>query len=152
MKRVRQGRIAAFPSIAGGLALGLAGFAGQTGGPAAAAVPDDKRPAAAAQPDIVMVLMDDFSMELLETMPEAQKMIDDGASYSQSFVIDSLCCPSRTATFTGQTPSQNGVLTNTPNDPDNPIGGWAAYEKYGNPDRAFNVSLQKAGYHTGFVG
>ena len=32
------------------------------------------------------------------------------------------------------------------------LGGWPAYDTNGNPERAFNVRLQQAGYHTGFVG
>ena len=41
-----------------------------------------------------------------------------GRAYENAFVIDSLCCPSRAALFTGQTPHQTRVRTNTPNDPE----------------------------------
>ena len=104
------------------------------------------------RPNIVLILMDDFSLELLNTMPQAQQLAADGAAYENSFVIDSLCCSSRSALLTGQTPHQTGVLTNTPNDPDNPIGGWRAFEQYGNIEKQFSVTLQNAGYTTGFVG
>ena len=109
-------------------------------------------PAADDRPNIVLVLMDDFSLELLATMPEAQRMKAEGASYANAFVIDSLCCPSRASVFTGQAPHHTGVLTNTPNDPDTPIGGYAAFTKYGNQDKQFSLALQDAGYTTGFVG
>jgi arylsulfatase A-like enzyme len=79
-------------------------------------------------------------------------MRTDGAYYENAFVIDSLCCPSRAALFTGQTPHQTGVLTNTANDPTNPIGGWVAFEQYGNLERSFNVPLHDSGYTTGFIG
>ena len=104
------------------------------------------------RPDLVLILMDDFSLELLETMPEAKRLARAGASFENAFVIDSLCCPSRASIFTGQAPHQTGVLTNTPNDPDNPIGGYEAFAQYGNAERSFNVALENSGYTTGFVG
>ena len=111
-------------------------------------VPADVDP----RPDVVFVLMDDFSLELLATMPEAQRLKADGASYDNAFVVDSLCCPSRASIFTGQAPHQTGVLTNTPNDYGQPIGGFEAFVQYGNLEKSFNVALQASGYTTGFIG
>ena len=132
-------------------ALGLIGgiaqtASGGTSAPQRLAAANDNRP------NIVLILMDDFSLELLATMPQAQQMKQEGAAYRNAFVIDSLCCPSRTSLFTGQAPHQTGVLTNTPNDPDEPIGGYEAFAKYGNAERSFNVALERSGYTTGFVG
>lgn len=105
------------------------------------------------RPNIVLVLMDDFSRDLLPTMRSAARMQRQGASYSHSFVVDSLCCVSRSALFTGQYPRQNGVLTNVSGEiPGEPYGGFTAFEEYGNPQRSFNVRLQRSGYTTGFVG
>jgi len=114
--------------------------------PLAAPVPAGKRPS------IVLILMDDFSTELLATMPNAQKMRRQGATYRNAFVVDSLCCPSRAALFTGETPHQTHVLTNTVNDPDHPVGGYQAFAAYGNLKRSFNVTLRNHGYTTGFIG
>ncbi len=123
------------------------------GVPAASTTPTAQSAAAKQhRPDMVLILMDDFSLELLETMPEAQRLAREGASFENAFVIDSLCCPSRASIFTGQAPHQTGVLTNTPNDPDNPIGGYEAFAQYGNAERSFNVALEDSGYTTGFVG
>ena len=107
---------------------------------------------AAQRPDIVLILMDDFSTELLRSMPQAQRMKREGAFYHNAFVVDSLCCPSRSALLTGQTPHQTGVLTNTPNSADQPIGGYPAFVANGNARRSFNLKLQQSGYTTGFVG
>ena len=104
------------------------------------------------RPNMVLILMDDFSLELLRTMPEAAKMAAEGATYKNSFVIDSLCCPSRAALLTGQTPHHTKVLTNTENDPEHPVGGWSAFKRYGNVEKQFSLGLQEAGYTTGFVG
>ncbi|MFD7077547.1 sulfatase-like hydrolase/transferase [Nocardioides sp. NPDC059952] len=104
------------------------------------------------RPNMVLILMDDFSLELLRTMPEATRMAAEGATYQNSFVIDSLCCPSRAALLTGQTPHHTKVLTNTQNDPEHPVGGWSAFQRYGNVEKQFSIGLQEAGYTTGFVG
>lgn len=106
------------------------------------------------QPNIVFVLMDDFSMDLLPTMRSALAMRRAGASYDHSFVIDSLCCVSRASILTGQYPHQTGVRTNHADvtEKTGPMGGYAAFAAYGNDERSFAVRLQEAGYTTGFVG
>src|SRR5688572_3462677 len=76
--------------------------------PSAPAAPVPEAPPG-GRPNIVLVLMDDFSLELLATMPEAQRMVAEGASYRNAFVVDSLCCPSRAAILTGQAPHHTGV-------------------------------------------
>lgn len=108
--------------------------------------------APAARPNVVLVVMDDFSMDLLPTMRSARTMARRGASYPYSFVVDSLCCVSRASTFTGQYPHQTGVLTNTSAGSSSGLGGWAAFTAGGNPQRSVGVALQRAGYTTGFVG
>ncbi len=114
----------------------------------------DLQPAAsrAGRPNIVVVMLDDFSMDLVQTMRSVQRMRKAGASYRHAFVVDSLCCVSRSSFFTGQYPHQTGVRTNTSNHGASMLGGWPAYDTHGNPERAFNVRLQQAGYTTGFVG
>ena len=114
----------------------------------------DLEPAAgrAARPNIVVVMLDDFSMDLVQTMRSVQRMRKAGASYPHAFVTDSLCCVSRSSFFTGQYPHQTGVRTNTSNKGTSMLGGWPAFDTHGNPERAFNVRLQQAGYTTGFVG
>ena len=77
--------------------------------------------------------MDDFSLELLATMPQARRMRADGATYRNAHVVDSLCCPSRASIFTGRPPHQTGVLTNVPNDSANPIGGYRAFTRNAMP-------------------
>ena len=108
--------------------------------------------ARAKRPNVVVVMLDDFSTDLVQTMRSVQRMRKAGASYPHSFVTDSLCCVSRSSFFTGQYPHQTGVRTNTSNRGTSTLGGWPAYDVNGNPERAFNVRLQEAGYTTGFVG
>lgn len=114
--------------------------------PAAEVAPSDDRP------NIVFILMDDASTELLATMPNAQAMRAEGAHYRDSYVVDSLCCPSRAALLTGQAPHQTGVLVNTPGTGSDPIGGYDAFVAHANEPKQFSVALQDDGYVTGFVG
>ena len=120
--------------------------------PAVGAVRD--RLAPPRRPNIVFVLMDDFSLDLLPTMRSARVMARRGASYENAFVVDSLCCVSRSATFTGQYPHQTGVLTNTSDlsTGRGPLGGWRGFAGHGNQARTFAVGLQESGYVTGYVG
>ena len=104
------------------------------------------------RPDIVLVLVDDLSMELLATMRSAAVMAERGAWYPLSFVVDSLCCVSRASLFTGQYPHQSGVRTNASRGDDPPTGGYPAYAAYGSARRSFPVRLERSGYTTGFVG
>ena len=129
-----------------GLAVGSA--------PASSSAPAPAAPVAAAAkpPSVVLILRDDFSMELLSTMPNAMKMKRQGASFANSFVADSLCCVSRAALLTGQYPHLNGVYTNNPNSSTKPMGGWRAFTANGDMAKSFNVALRSRGYYTGFMG
>ena len=99
------------------------------------------------RPNIVFVLADDFSRNLVRYMPEVQKMEKDGVSFSNYFVTNSLCCPSRATTFTGELPHNTGIFSNGGND-----GGWAAFHSRGEQKSTFATSLQGAGYRTALFG
>ncbi|HEX6151721.1 sulfatase-like hydrolase/transferase [Nocardioides sp.] len=120
----------------------------------ARAEPEQRAPGRPERPSFVVVLMDDFSLDLLPAMRQAQVMARAGASYEHAYVVDSLCCVSRSSLFTGQYPHQTGVRTNTANTPNlvGPLGGFEAFEAYGNPQRSVNVQLQQAGWTTGLIG
>src|SRR5438067_850118 len=51
--------------------------------------------------NIVFILTDDLSMDLLPYMPHVLAIEQQGLSFSDYFVSDSLCCPSRSSIFTG---------------------------------------------------
>jgi arylsulfatase A-like enzyme len=99
------------------------------------------------RPNIVFVLTDDLSSNLVPYMPHVRALADAGTSFQNYFVVDSLCCPSRSAIFTGQYPHDNGVFTNSGSD-----GGYLAYNRFHNPPKSFGLALQSAGYRTGFMG
>lgn len=100
-----------------------------------------------AHPNIVFVLTDDLSMDLLPYMPQVQKLQSQGMSFNNYFVSDSLCCPSRSSIFTGQFPHDTGVFTNA-----GPGGGIGAFYGHGDENRTFNIALHRLGYRTAMMG
>ena len=90
-------------SVPGGTAHGSAVAAGPAG-PSLTSVA--ARPVLSRPPSIVLVLMDDFSLDLLDTMRSAERMRRTGATYEHAFVVDSLCCVSRSSTSPGSTPTR----------------------------------------------
>lgn len=106
------------------------------------------------RPNIVLVLMDDFSMDLVPSLAVGKELTRRGAWYPNAYVVDSLCCVSRASTLTGQYPHQTGVRANSSqvHDARGRLGGYPAFEAGGNLARSVNVALQQSGYRTGFVG
>jgi arylsulfatase A-like enzyme len=104
------------------------------------------------RPSIVLIVLDDASLNVVATMRNVRALARRSAVYRNAFVADSFCCPSRAAMFTGLPPHLNGVLTNTSGGPGPDRGGWAAFAQNGNLARSYNVPLRQAGYQTGFVG
>ena len=56
------------------------------------------------RPNIVFVLTDDLSWDLLRFMPHVRQLQRDGMTFRQFMVSDSLCCSSRATIFTGEFP------------------------------------------------
>ncbi len=103
--------------------------------------------AGAHRPNIVFVLTDDLSMDLLPYMPQVQALAARGMTFDNYFVSDSLCCPSRSSIFTGDFPHDTGVYTNS-----GPDGGIGAFYAHDDENKTFNVALQTAGYSTAMMG
>jgi N-acetylglucosamine-6-sulfatase len=138
-----------------GIALGLlssgggqrthASVAPVTGG--GAAVPPTDVRAGPNHPNIVFILTDDLSMDLLRYMPQVQALQREGLTFNDYFVSDSLCCPSRASIFTGDFPHDTGVFTNA-----GANGGIRAFFAHDDQNRTFNLALQQAGYRTAMMG
>ena len=129
---------------------------------AAASGADPNEPAAsesstgttqAEQPNIVYVLTDDMSADLLQYMAEVDKLKAEGTTMENFVYGDSLCCPSRATILTGKFPHNTGVLTNNAQDLDGDgqaDGGLKAFRRWEN--RTIATALQDAGYRTGMMG
>ncbi len=99
------------------------------------------------RPDIVFILTDDLSWNLVDFMPAVQQLAREGLTFTKYFVTDSLCCPSRASIFTGEYPHDTHVRGNTP-----PAGGYAVFESEGNQNHTFATALSAADYATGMMG
>jgi N-acetylglucosamine-6-sulfatase len=104
-------------------------------------------PAPASRPNIVFILTDDLSMNLLPYMPNVLAMEQRGLSFSHYFVSDSLCCPSRASIFTGNLPHDTRVFSNTGSG-----GGFQKFHARREEQNTFAVALQNAGYRTALMG
>jgi arylsulfatase A-like enzyme len=103
--------------------------------------------ATAAPPNIVFVLTDDLAWNLVQYMPQVQKLQSQGATFNDYTVTDSLCCPSRSSIFSGRFPHDTGVFTNGGND-----GGFGYFHGHGEESQTFATALQAKGYQTAMMG
>ena len=101
----------------------------------------------AGRPNIVFVLADDLSTNLVRYMPAVRALAHRGATFTNYYVTDSLCCPSRTSIFTGLLPHDSGVYTNSGRN-----GGYNSFNRHGDGGRTFAVALQQSGYRTALMG
>jgi arylsulfatase A-like enzyme len=103
--------------------------------------------AAQARPNIVVIETDDQAVESMRVMDNVNSLIGDrGATFANSFVNISLCCPSRATFLTGQYMHNHRVLSNVP-----PTGGFGRFQAlHGNNNLA--VWLHGAGYYTAMIG
>ena len=123
-----------------------------TAGPAmaaGAAAPSGPTGAAVKRPNIVFILTDDLSWNLVnkKIAPHIMKLERQGETFSNYFVADSLCCPSRSTIFTGLFPHDTKVVRNIP-----PDGGFQKFQSEHLDQRTFAVALQSAGYTTSMLG
>jgi N-acetylglucosamine-6-sulfatase len=120
---------------------GSVGPTGSTG------VVGSKAPSTKGKPNFVLILADDASMNLLQYMPRVQQMQRSGTTFSNYFVTDSLCCPSRTSIFTGRYPHNTGIYSNHA-----PDGGYKLFHQLNGEADTFATDLQSNGYRTALMG
>ncbi len=99
------------------------------------------------QPNIVLILTDDQRYDEL-SMPTVQsELMAKGTTFTNGFVVDPLCCPSRTTILTGKYSHSTDIYDNKP-----PHGGFQTFNADGEESSTIATWLQSAGYHTGLVG
>ncbi len=100
------------------------------------------------RPNIVFILTDDLSWNLVRYMPQVRRMEREGMTFDNYTVTDSLCCPSRATIFTGDFPHDTKVFTNT-----KAHGGFATFHRRGEERRTYAAVMQRqAGYRTSMLG
>src|SRR5262249_50264697 len=130
-------------------ALGMVGSLMATGGvPASASTPKAKP---GTKPNIVFILTDDLDRNLYFDASRFPKfnslLVDKGTTFSNYFVTDSLCCPSRSSILRGQYVHNHDVRSNRP-----PIGGFEKFHNNGDEKSNIPTWLHDAGYRTGLLG
>lgn len=106
-------------------------------------------PTSSHRPNIVFVLTDDLSPNLVTPrfMPNLWALEGRGATFKRYFVADSLCCPSRASIFTGRFPHDTGVYTNV-----GPAGGYRTFNARGDQNSTVATDLHTIGYRTAMMG
>jgi N-acetylglucosamine-6-sulfatase len=95
-------------------------------------------------PNIVLILTDDQRWDTLWAMPHIQSdLVAPGMTFSNAFVVNPLCCPSRTSILTGKYSHTTGVY-----DDGGAYGGFPVFRDR----RTLATWLRDAGYHTGLIG
>lgn len=97
--------------------------------------------ALSAQPNIILIVTDDQTMDAMSALPELTPTPENGSwtTFNRAFINNPLCCPSRASILTGRFSHHTGVMSNedAPNFNDgSTVATW----------------LQAAGYRTGIVG
>ncbi len=122
---------------------------------AALAVPSASRPVRAAatpaqRPNIIVILTDDMRWDELQNMPAVQRLlVAKGIEYTNAFVPNSLCCPSRSTILTGQFSNHTRVWNNEWSTA-LPFGGFRAFIWH--EGRTIATRLHGAGYTTALFG
>jgi arylsulfatase A-like enzyme len=99
-------------------------------------------------PNIINIMTDDMRVDDLKFLPHVRKLIfKEGATFKNSFVNDSFCCPSRATNLTGMYAHNTGIYTNT-----YPGGGFVEFHERGLEKKSYNVTLHNEGYVTGLFG
>lgn len=103
---------------------------------------------ASSHPNIVFILTDDLDAKEIAFMPKLQAlMVEQGLSFSNFFVTDSLCCPSRSSIQRSQYVHNHGVAGNQA-----PNGGFDKFYAEGDQNSTVGTWLKGAGYRTALMG
>ena len=98
------------------------------------------------QQDIVLILTDDQRFDTLWAMPTVRsELVANGIEFSNGYVSNPVCCPSRSSILTGQYSHSTGVYTNHPKQP---YGGFPAFHD----SSTVATWLHDAGYRTALLG
>lgn len=105
-------------------------------------------PAPTGRPNIVFLLTDDLDLSEMAYMPNVRRLLaDQGVTFSNSFVSDSLCCPARSSILRGQYAHNTGVESNGDLN-----GGFETAYRLGIEKSTIGTWLRDAGYRTAYIG
>ncbi len=100
------------------------------------------------RPNILFVLTDDMNTSDLRYMPKTENFLaEGGVKFTNAFVTNSLCCPSRSTILRGQYSHNHKVLGNF-----SPLGGFQKFRDLGRERSTIATWLDDAGYQTVLLG
>jgi len=105
---------------------------------------------ALARPNLILIVADDLDQNLgtLDHMPNLHRiLVQQGLTFSDFFVTNSLCCPSRATILRGQYTHSHEVVSNQA-----PSGGFEKFLHMGHEASTLATWLQGAGYRTALLG
>jgi arylsulfatase A-like enzyme len=117
-------------------------------GPAARAqtMPEPLPRQPSAQPNVVFILVDDLDATDLQKFPNIwNQLVRQGTTFSQFFVTNPWCCPSRSSILRSQYMHSHGVESNR-----TPTGGFPKFHPMETDTLA--TWMKSAGYRTGLLG
>lgn len=118
--------------------------------------------------NVVFVLADDLDWQVFDRVPRLRALTQEGTTFSNFVVTESLCCPSRSSILTSQYVHSHGVTSNVSPAIDPVVaetlrengqgaalvadGGWAAFAQNDHEQDCLPTWLHAAGVRTGFLG
>lgn len=100
------------------------------------------------RPSFVVIVTDDEEAALMRDVPRlASDVTGGGLSFTNAFVSQALCCPSRVSLLTGLYP-HNHLVVHT----NYPLGGERKFYETGGDHDTLGTRLQARGYRTGMIG
>ena len=100
---------------------------------------------AETRPNILFLFSDDHALRTIgaypgsiNSTPNLDRIAREGALFTNSFNVNSICCPSRAAILTGKHSLANGVIGNS--------------SKWNGKQWVFSREIGKSGYQTGLIG
>lgn len=98
--------------------------------------------------NVVFIIADDLDWELFRQIPRLNELQDQGMTFTNHTVVDSLCCPSRVSILRSQYIHNHLVISNL----EETGGGWATFKKRNEQVSNLPVWVSNAGVRTGMFG
>ncbi len=90
---------------------------------------------------------EDVNEATLKHMPNLRALMEEGTTFDNAFVTNSLCCPSRATILRGQYTHNHQILHNQP-----PLGGAERFHLSGGDGSTMATWVKEQGYGTAFFG
>jgi arylsulfatase A-like enzyme len=98
--------------------------------------------------NVVMVLADDLDWKLFDQIPRLVALKEQGMTFNNHTVVDSLCCPSRVTILRAQYIHNHKVISNL----EATGGGWPTFKRLGEHKDNLPVWLSRSGVTTALFG